>query len=225
RVDLGPGPCPSTGLDHKGTFDTFNVLTPGIYCVSISRNQSGQTAAGDVNLMKGIWVEPRTDEVLAYKTIELESGPQDLEVHFFWDRFEPVTLFYPVPENINCRRGPDIVCDPLKIPLAGEILPIIARDVESEWKQTSYEGELCYVYLPAVQIDEALAQTASSEFRTEDLPFFETQPSCPTPTPAPPEHQPTSPTGCAQYTDQRSCIAAKCNWFKVNDTTSLCIPY
>ncbi|MFN2146210.1 MAG: hypothetical protein ACK2T7_12725 [Anaerolineales bacterium] len=212
RVDLGPGPCPSTGLDHKGTFDTFNVLTPGIYCVSISRNQSGQTAAGDVNLMKGIWVEPRTDEVLAYKTIELSSGPQDLDVDFFWDSFEPVTLFYPVPENINCRRGPEIICDPLKIPMAGEILPIMARDMETEWKLTSYEGELCYVYLPAVQINEALVKVEGNGWLTEDLPFYEPPPPCPPPAPEPSQN-------CSKYTTESSCQNAGCKWVTVFGTT------
>ena len=40
EVDLGSGPCPSTGLDHMTVGGTaFNVLGPGTYCVSVTRNQ------------------------------------------------------------------------------------------------------------------------------------------------------------------------------------------
>jgi len=227
QVDLGSGPCPSTGLDSRefGGLQYFYVVAPGTYCVSISKNQTAYSWFTPKNLMDGLWTNPLTLDTVAGKTIELGSGTQDMLVEFFWDEWDQSIVHFEVPENLHCRVGPDPICDPLKIPLAGEVLPILARDQETEWKMTSYEGETCFVYLTNAQINEDISKKPGIQLLTENLPFFDPQPSCPTPTPVPPEHQPTSPTGCAQYTTQRSCIAAKCNWFKVNDTTSLCIPY
>jgi hypothetical protein len=231
-VDLGAGPCPSTGLDQM-EFDYlqdqefFHVLAPGTYCVSISKNQTitqnGPPNSQDLN--DGIWTDPFTHDLVASKTVTLGPGTQDVYLKFGWDAYDLLARWIPMPEQIWCRRGPEPICDPLGVIMEGEIIPILARDVETEWKMTSYQGQTCFVYLPAVQMNEILSKNPGNLLLAEDLAVFDPQPPCPTPTPVPQEHRPTSPTGCAQYTDQRSCIAAKCNWYKVNDTTSLCIPY
>ena len=218
-VKLGSGPCPSTGLDSRefGGLQFFYVVAPGTYCVSITRDQEADSWGETKDLMNGMWTDPAGSGVIAEKTLELGSGLQDVLVEFGWDEYEQIILWYPIPENINCRRGPDTICDPLKIPMAGEILPILARDMQTEWKLTSYEGETCFVYLTDAQINEVLSKTPGNQLLTENLPFYEPQPPCPTPTPVPRE---PAPTGCAQYTTQRNCIAAKCQW-----TGTSCIPY
>jgi len=231
-VDLGAGPCPSTGLDQMN-FDYlqaqeyFHVLAPGTYCVSINKNQTitqnGPPNSQDLN--EGLWTDPFIHDPVASKTVTLGPGTQDVYLKFGWDKYEEPTLWMPMPEQTWCRVGPENICDPLGVITAGEMFPLLARDQNTEWKMASYQGETCFVYLPAVQVDEALSKVEGNKWLTADLPFYDPQPPCPTPTPEPQENQPTSPTGCAQYTTQRSCEAAKCNWFKVNDTTSLCIPY
>jgi hypothetical protein len=227
QVELGSGPCPSTGLDSRifGGLQYFYVVAPGTYCVSITKEQTVSSWGSNKDLRDGTWTDPLVNDTVAGKTIELGPGIQDVVVEFGWDEWDQVFLNFPVPENIHCRKGPDTICDPLKIPMAGEILPLLARDLNTEWKMASYEGETCFVWLPAIQINEALAKMPDNQLVVADLPVFEPQPPCPTPTPEPREPGDDSPTGCAQYTSQRSCEAAKCNWFKVNDTTSLCVPY
>jgi len=81
EVDIGSGPCPSTGLDHRESSNLpFNVLAPGTYCVSMTRSQI--IKHGTENLMHGIWTDPRTNDFVAYKTIELGPGNSDVTVHF-----------------------------------------------------------------------------------------------------------------------------------------------
>jgi len=209
RVDLGPGPCPSTGLDQKKFgYNFFHVLTPGTYCISISNNQTVDSYGSDVNLKWGIWTDPRTDAAVAGKTIEFGPGVHDVVVEFGWDPIDISYIPFPVPENIFCRKGPDPICDPLGIALEGEILPLIARDRFTEWKMTSYNGQQCFVYLASQDIDIALAEQIGSQWRTEDLPIFDPQPPCPTPTPEPRERA----VNCSALTTQSACVVAGCTW-------------
>ncbi|MFN2146209.1 MAG: hypothetical protein ACK2T7_12720, partial [Anaerolineales bacterium] len=57
----------------------------------------------------------------------------------------------------------------------------------------------CFVYLRAVQIDEALTQLNSNWF-TADLPVFGPQPPC---VPA---------KVCSDYNNQNNCMDAGCKW-------------
>lgn len=223
RAELGSGPCPSTGLDSRifGGLEFFYVVAPGTYCVSITRDQEADSWGETKDLMNGMWTDPAGSGVIAEKTIELGSGLQDVLVEFGWDEYERIILWYPIPENIHCRVGPEPICDPLKIPLANEILPILARDMETEWKMTSYEGETCFVYLPSAQINEALSMMSGDLPLTESLPFYEPQPPCPTPTPEPP----TPSRSCSTYANQENCEQAGCAWVPFNTgagTTGVC---
>lgn len=202
-VDLGSGPCPSTGLDQKnnpGWWNPFHVVAPGTYCVSISRNQ---TVGANVDLMDGIWTEPRISGLVAEKTLEIGPGLHDLAVDFGWDEMDKIFLLYPVPENIFCRQYPEPPCDPLGIFMAGELLPIIARDMNSEWKMTQYNGQSCFIYQSSELIDEAMMLMPEVEWRTADLPFYDPQPSC---------QEPEAERECSSYNGQAGCAAAGCTW-------------
>lgn len=220
-VDLGSGPCPSTGLDSKefSYNEWFHVLAPGTYCVSINKNQTvddGNSNGGTLNLNEGRWTEPSTTGPIAEQTVNLWPGRTDVYLKFGWDRYDNFILYIPLPENIFCRVGPDPICDPLKIPLAGEMLPLLARDQNTEWKMASYQGETCFVYLPAVQADEALSKIPGNQLLTADLPFYEPQPPCPTPTPE--SRTPTK--NCSAYNDGPSCDAAGCIWHPPSPTAA-----
>lgn len=214
-VDLGAGPCPSTGLDQK-KFDYFahqeffHVLAPGTYCVSINKNQTitqnGPPNSQDLN--DGLWTDPFTHDAVASKTVTLGAGTQDVYLEFGWDAYDLLALWIPMPEQIWCRRGPEPICDPLGVIMEGEVTPILARDAETEWKMTSYQGETCFVYLPAVQINELLSQNPGNLLMAEDLALFEPQPPCPTPTPEP--RQPS--VNCSSFTSRNPCENAGCTW-------------
>ena len=211
KVNLGSGPCPSTGLDSKkfSFYEFFYVTAPGTYCVSISKDQSVTPSFGGSpkDLNDGRWTDPSTTGLVAERTVELGPGVQDVFLEFGWDEYDNLILYYTIPENIFCRLGPEPICDPLAIPLAGTELGIIGRDRNTEWKQTAYGDQQCFVYLPAVQIDQALVGVNSKLF-TADLPIFDPQPPCPTPTPEPRE----SSRKCSSYTDSLSCRMAGCTW-------------
>lgn len=209
-VDLGAGACPSSGLDQM-EFDYFlhdeyfNVLAPGTYCVSISKNQT-VTQNGPPNhpdLNNGIWTDPFTTGLVASQTVTLGPGTQDVYLEFGWDEYEEPMLWYPMPEQTWCRIGPEPICDPLGIIEQGQMLPLIARGEGTEWKMTSFEGQSCFVYLPAVQADLALAEIPGNLFFVEDLPFFDPQPAC---------SQPEPVLACSDIGGQANCLEAGCKW-------------
>ena len=209
-MDLGAGPCPSTGLDqmkfdYELANEYFHVLAPGTYCVSLSKNQSvtqnGAPFYPDLN--NGIWTDPFTTDLVTSKTVTLGPGNQDVILEFGWDEYEQTMLWYPMPEQTWCRIGPDPICDPLGVIGMGEMLPLMARDRNTEWKMTSYGGESCFVYLPAVQVDQALAEIPGNLLFTEDLPFFDPQPPCPEPEPE---------LACADIKNQTTCKESGCKW-------------
>ena len=212
RVDLGSGPCPSTGLDSKKMSgnDHFHVLAPGTYCISITKDQTVGDQGGTQNLLGGTWTEPRTRDHVAGFTVELGPGVQDVFLDFGWDEYELPVLYIPIPENINCRVGPDTICDPLKIPLAGEVLPLLARDQTTEWKLTSYEGEQCFVYLTNELVNQVLAASETSAFALADLPFFDPPPPCPTPTPEPSQGGPQK--AYSEFKSPATCPTNRCQW-------------
>ena len=110
-VDLGAGPCPSTGLDQKtATFQAkFGVLTPGTYCVTISRNQTVDNY-GPQNLMDGIWTAPRTGTILAEETVTFGPGIGDEIVRFVWDDIDRPILTFPLEFTYACKSGPEDNC-------------------------------------------------------------------------------------------------------------------
>ena len=217
-VDLGAGACPSTGLDQM-IFDYFahdeyfNVLAPGTYCVSISKNQTPSQNGPPLDLNDGLWTDPFTHDLIASKTVTVGPGTQDVYLEFGWDEYDLFAIWIPFPEELWCRRAPQPICDPLAFIKQGEMMPILARGPETEWKMTSYKGESCFVYLPAVQLDEVLAGIPGNSLFTEDLPFFDPQPPCPEPEP---ERE------CSDIKNQTNCIQAGCKWEDTVSRTPYC---
>ncbi|NQS92526.1 MAG: hypothetical protein HQ574_08970 [Chloroflexi bacterium] len=220
-VDLGSGPCPSTGLDHKtaGSQATFGVLTPGTYCVSITRDQTVNDSNTPKTLMEGIWTSPRTNKILAQQTIELGPGTSDNLMHFVWDPIERNFLTYPFNENKNCRIAPYTGCPIADIAMVGDFLPIFARYTNSDWKLSEMNGTPCYIFLPSADMDARLAELGGG-FMTADLPIFPMPPDCPPPAPEPrPGHTPT----CSDYSTRTACnahIADGCTW---SGSTASCV--
>ena len=91
-VDLGAGPCPSTGLDQTVTGAngkySFTVLTPGEYCISVSKDQTGHVKGYDYNMMNGLWTELTTKALRTGYDLYLSPGWYDLKHNFGWDRYD-----------------------------------------------------------------------------------------------------------------------------------------
>jgi hypothetical protein len=214
-ADLGAGPCPSTGLDQK-TADwqaTFGVLTPGTYCVSVSRNQ----IAGyddDINMMDGVWTVPRVKAVVVEETLTLGPGVQDIVVEFHWDKIEKFFFRLPLNYTMACKLGPDDQCNTYGFAAAGELTPIFARDRTSDWKLSEINGTPCYIKLGNAAINEMLGEYQGLSWRAEDLAFF------PDPGPCPKPEQKPSTTKCSDYTNETACIRAGCDWQTTLGTTA-----
>lgn len=208
RIDLGSGPCPSTGLDQKGDGDHFEfyVLAPGTYCVSVTKDQLVVGGSGSVNLMHGIWTDPRTNDIVAYKEIVLGPGTSDVIVNFGWDEYDHFTVMPELPEGKNCRICPDPIGPVIDIFPEGSFVPIFGRDMNSEWKLSRSMGVPCYLWLENDQINQALMNYEGFDWKAEDLDYF------PQPAPCPePESEP-SEKNCSDYKTEDSCKAAGCLW-------------
>lgn len=214
-VDLGAGPCPSIGLDQKtANWEAkFGVLTPGTYCVSISRNQSiGWN--NDIDLMEGVWTNPRTNAVVAEQTLELGPGLQDLILQFNWDETDRIFLTFPLDFTYDCKIGPEKLCPTYDFAREGETIPILGRDTNSDWKLTQLNGIPCYILLGNAAINEKLGKFEGFDWRAEDLEFFPQPPPCPTPEPV---------RSCASYNTSAACYAAGCTWYQpVTGAPSYC---
>jgi len=214
-VDLGAGACPSTGLDQKtaGYLAKFGVLTPGTYCVTISRNQTVDSY-GPQNLMDGIWTGPRTHTILVEETVTFGPGVGDHMVSFVWDEIERPFLTLPLDYTYGCKFGPEDICDDYDFAEKGEFIPLFGRDANSDYKLTQLNGVACYVRLPNAVINEALGKFEGLGLRAEDLPLFPEPDPCARP-------EPESKT-CSDYKTRELCgdhAADGCKW---NGTTSTC---
>ncbi len=216
-VDLGAGACPSTGLDQKSNDYPvqFTVVTPGTYCVSITRSQTAGYSE-QFNLMDGIWTQPRVNALVAEETVVLGPGNQDLDVTFFWDEIEQSMVFLPLGHTYDCKIGPEKICPTIDFAPAGETIPILARDRSSDWKQIQLNGQICYINLPAVQIEEYLGEYGVSRFKVEDLGYFHPPDPCDRPD--------VKQKSCAVFDDPITCRSAGCTWFVTGDKTGVCIP-
>lgn len=213
-VDLGAGPCPSTGLDQKtgGYQVKFGVLTPGTYCVTLSRDQTVE-AYGPVSLLDGIWTKPRTNQILAQETVDFGPGNHDYIARFMWDETDRTFLFYPPEYTFDCKIGPEKICPTYDFAREGQMIPLLGRDIRSEWILTQLNGTPCYAQIPGSLIDEYLTEFDPEGPRAADLEVFFPPDPCKDPI-----SEPRQKT-CSDYTDSRSCWAdSKCKWVE-NATT------
>jgi hypothetical protein len=220
-VDLGTGPCPSTGLDQdttgaNGKFG-FTVITPGDYCLSVNKNQTGVSWGNTYNLVYGIWTEPLTTSAIAQYDISLGDGYYDLKYYFGWDKYDGFVR-PTFKEKIWCRRIPFHWCDPLHLFEEFDAAPMLARNEEGTWIRSSYQGEVCYFYNP-IQTEEEMVPYSlgmpKDEYlqRFEELEVFDPPLPCPTPTPTPRPKPERSPVDPCVGKGERGCIAdPACKW-------------
>jgi len=232
KVDLGSGPCPSTGLDQVvGEYNpdsyyyeaNFDVVTEGTYCVSISKNQIVRDLFQErnVDLMDGIWTNPRTDQVIAERTVELpvNTGIKLVQLQFMWDEIERTFLTYPLGFTFDCKTGPEKVCPTYDFAMEGDTIPILGRDSRSEWILTQLNGTPCYVQIPGSMIDEYLTEFDPEGSRFADLEIFPQPDPCPKPETKPAPGQAT----CSDYTDSASCrMDSRCQWIGINVRNPYC---
>ena len=212
-VDLGSGPCPSTGLDQKMAEynDPFGVITPGTYCVTVSRNQTADLY-GPINMMDGIWTNPRVNQILAEETVTFGPGVGDHYVRLFWDEIDRPMLLYPIEFTYACKFGPEDICNTYDFAEKGEFIPLLGRATNSDWKLTQLNGFPCYIRLGNAAINEKLAKYEGFELRAEDLEIFPQPDPCP---PAPRQIPVQNPKTCSDYATRAECgahVADGCIW-------------
>jgi len=215
-VDLGAGPCPSTGLDQKvgGGSMKFGVITPGTYCVTISRDQTAD-AYGPVSLMDGIWTVPRSNQILVEETIDFGPGNHDYLATFVWDETDRTFLPYPLDFTYACKFGPEDICRTAEFAMKGELMLLLGRDTNSDYKLTQINGIPCYILLGNDAINEKLAEYEGFDWRAEDLEFFPKPYPCATPEPKKEADKETRRKTCSDYTTRVDCSAHKadgCYW-------------
>jgi hypothetical protein len=215
QVDIRSGDCPSptemsiemfpsAGLDSAvtdphGTFE-FVVLSPGSYCLSISKDQT------DVSMLTGgLWTEPLTEGNFAYKTITIPAGTPRISEDFGWDQYDHPTLYM---EHITHCRGGDSKAFPAEAMIENQFVPLIARSQDASWLKTRVNGVECFFYyLPDGSEDEP------TEDEIMDLPIFESPPRpLPSPTPTRKPSKPSSGDQCSVYQNVNTCTAAGCTW-------------
>jgi len=214
-VDLGSGPCPSTGLDQKMAeyMDPFGVVTPGTYCVTVSRNQTADNY-GPINMMDGIWTAPRTSTILAEETVTFGPGVGDHYVRLVWDEIERPILTLPLDYTYGCKFGPEDVCGTYDFAREGETIPLLGRATNSDWKLTQLNGTPCYILLGNNAINEKLVKYEWFDWRAEDLPIFPEPDPCPKPE--------TRQNTCSDYTTDTQCRAHAVDGCKWNFNTLNC---
>ena len=219
-VDLGIGPCPSTGLDQTVTgangWFAFTVLTPGDYCLSVRKDQTGYVKGTDYNMMNGIWSNPLTKALTAEYDLSLSDGWHHLIYNFGWDEYDAFVkpFFF---EKIWCRRTPFHWCDPWILYDIGDSAVMLARNEKGTWIKSSVQGEVCYFY-NSIQTEEEMVPYSlgmpKDEYlkRFNELEVFEAPPPCPTPTPTP-RPKPVEPDDPCAGKGERGCIAdPACKW-------------
>ena len=212
---LGSGPCPSTGLDYNYFREKlqnqayFYVVTPGTYCVSISRSQTADNQGTTIGLVKGVWTEPRTNDIIAYKTIEMGPGNADAEAHFGWDRIDKIFLTFPLEKVKACYFGPEPHCPIVEFTEAGSAIPVFAKDQDSKWLLTEVNGSPCFLQLEPSLVEKYELEVDEDGFKVADLENFPQPPPCPKP-----EVEVGKKT-CSDYTTRSECgahITDGCVW-------------
>ncbi len=218
-IDLGSGPCPSTGLDQKigDPVAKFGVLTPGTYCVTVSRNQTADNN-GPQSMMDGVWTDPRSNQILVQETVDFGPGNHDYSKRFAWDETDRTFLTYPLVDyTFDCKIGPEKVCPTSDFARAGETIPILGRDSRSEWMLTQLNGTPCYVQIPGSLIDGYLGEFDPEGPRVADLEIF------PQPDPCLRPSSGSEMTSCSDHGDPTTCrLDSRCKWIDINVRIPFC---
>lgn len=198
-VDLGAGPCPSSGMNQIYTQNNggfyFIVQTPGEYCLSINKSSNP-------DLDHGIWTLPLTNNPLAQFTFTLQVGDDLILQDFGWDQNDYLNIPFDVDLVSFCRAGDSKEFPAVAILDAGTEIPIIARNEESSWFAAMVEGKRCFV---------SIATGSPREDPAELLIYPEQI--------APEE---TEQENCASFGTRDSCLENDCQWYDFAGG-SLCI--
>jgi hypothetical protein len=188
-VDLGSGPCPSTGLNQMYTQNNggyyFLVQSLGTYCLSISKTTN-------IDLDHGIWTLPLTNNPVAQVTVTLEEGDDLILQDFGWDQYDYLKIPFDVEVISFCRAGDSKAYPEVAIFEAGTEIPVIARNQDATWFATVVDGRRCFISIAS----------GSPRVDPSDLLIYPVQP--------PPEEIEENP--CAEYTNRDSCLANDCQW-------------
>ena len=189
-VDLGAGPCPSTGLDQMNTLQNgayyFMVQSPGEYCLSISKDNNP-------SLDHGIWTRPLTDQPIAEYTLDFEEGDDLMLVDFGWDQNDFLKIDFDVELLSFCRLRDSKNSPEVAILEEGIKIPIIARNEDATWFAALVDGKRCFISIAS----------GSPQEDPSDLMIYPTQLT----TQAGPETQ-----SCSDFKTPESCQDQGCKW-------------
>lgn len=188
-VDLGVGPCPSTGLNQISTLNNggfyFTVPSPGVYCLSINKSVNP-------DLDHGIWTLPLTSGPLAQFTITLQEGENLILQDFGWDENDYLNMPFDVDLVSFCRAGDSKEFPEVAILDAGSEIPVFARNEEATWFAAIVEGKRCFVSIA----------TGSPREDPTGLLIYPEQIA-----PEDPEE-----VNCASFGTRDSCLENGCQW-------------
>ena len=208
-VDLGSGPCPSTGLattvtDGKG-FYSFTVQTPGEYCISV--NAEGANAE---ILLPGRWtLVPSENMGYTFRHVEPDPGVSMTGLDFGWDYAGLGCPFYELDMNAFCRAGPSQVFHKVTTGLAGDQLPIVGRLEDNSWFLVQVGDGQCWIS----------DVVGSTECALDEVPVL--TPPKPTDTPTLEPDKEEEPY-CAQFTTIKTCTQHETDGCKWNYKTEHC---
>ena len=189
-VDLGSGPCPSTGLNQIYTLNNggfyFIVPSPGTYCLSIDKNSNP-------SLDHGIWTLPLTNDDMAQFTVIIPSGEDLILQDFGWDQNDFLKIDYLVEVLSYCRAGDSKDYPEAAILEAGEEIPIIGRNEDATWFAVLVDGKRCFVSIA----------TGSPLEDPDGMLIYPDQPD---------PDLIEKVVDCTTYTTRASCILYGCAW-------------
>jgi len=198
-VDLGSGPCPSTGMDQFITSENgayfFMVQSPGEYCVSVNRTKNPI-------LWNGMWTLPLTDLYTTGQTINMPQGTTKATQNFGWDQYDYLNIDFMVNLTSVCRAGDNTKYPEIAYANEGDLIPIFARNEESTWFAALVDGRRCFISIASGEPQED----------PEGLMIYPKLPPPPEPEPAPSPMPGTRTKSCSAYKTEQNCIANSCNW-------------
>jgi hypothetical protein len=200
-ITVSPSASLDTAVtDWYGTFE-FVVLSPGEYCLTVSKDQADMA----VDLSHGLWTEPLTDRNVVYQTITIPEGTHTLTENVGWDEYNYLTLYVEV--LTHCQSG-DSKAFPPQAFIEKKRVPLLARNQQGTWLKAIVDGVECYFYYQPDSGEEPDGDQPTEE-DILDLPVFVSLPIS-TSTTKPPDGD--GGPDCSSYTNVNSCVAAGCTW-------------
>ena len=209
-VELGTGPCPSSGLDTTVTdakgFYSFKAQTPGEYCISVN-------AEDPINapiLLSGQWtLIPSGHMGFTYRHITPEAGEDKTKQDFGWDYAGSLAPcpFFKLDSDAFCRAGPSQAFHEVTIGAEGASLPVAGRIQDNSWLLVQMGDISCWV-------SEVVGST---ECDLSEVPVL--NPPDPTRVPQPEEEEEPY---CTQFTNEKDCNAHSNDGCKWNRQTQHC---